>query len=245
MRKKLLTIMALVVTLCLCLGGCGKKTEPVTDTIKWMNTTYAVLTARNEGDFNAIGGFEKNGLSKKIVLPLLEDSWEVTDRQSADEMLDWLLKEGHRTPYLEEIDQMKESGIFEASKEDIQKAYAKDSNYVINMVDAYKKYGEKAIDAWDYCRAIQLLGSFYVADFYTKEETLDKSLEIAKVIQQSYTSWDDLMESYMYGFQYWQEEDASDKESETFKRREIYEKLKNSKDNPYKIEWNLKLTKTW
>lgn len=244
MRKKLVTMMTLFMVVCLGMAGCNF-VEPPTDTVKWINTTYAVLTASNNANLRLIGGYKKNDSTKELVLGLLKDSWEVTDRKSADETLEWLLSAGQRTQYIDLMNQIKDSGVLTASKEDLQKTLGENANYTINMVEGYKKNGEKAIDAWDYCRAIQLLGFYYVADFYTEQEAMDKSLEIAKTLQQSYSSWEEMVDSYMCGYQFWQEDDASDEQSATYQRRQVYEKLKNSKENPYTIDWNLELTKTW
>lgn len=251
MKKKLFSKIAALMVICVSLGGCGQKAEPVSDTVKWINTTYAILTAANEGDIESIGGTTKNESSKEQVVKLLDEWWGVTDRQSADETLNWLLTEGHRVEFTADLAEIKEIGLLDVSREDIIKMntenniQVEDGNRLLTVVDAYSKYGEHAIDAWDYCRAIQLLGDYYVADYYTEQETLDKSLEIAKMLQQSYSSWDDLIQSYLYGYQYWQEDDAADQTSGTAQRRAVYDKLKEREDNPYQIDWNLELTKTW
>ena len=91
------------------------------------------------------------------------------------------------------------------------------------MVELYRDKGGHAIDAWDYCRALQVLGYYYVAGYYTEEETLDASLEVAKTLQGMYGSWDECMESYLAGYQYWQEDDGQDPDSATAARRKIYE----------------------
>ena len=82
------------------------------------------------------------------------------------------------------------------------------------------------------------LGFYYLADYYTEEEALDQALETAKKIQETFSSWDEFVEDYLEGY----EERSGDTSGE---RREIYENLKDSQWNPYEIEWNLKLKKSW
>lgn len=92
--------------------------------------------------------------------------------------------------------------------------------------------------AYDYSRAMSNLGFYYLADYYTEEEALDQALEVAKEIQENFSSWDEFAEDYLEGY----EERSGDTSGE---RREIYENLKASQWNPYEIDWNLKLKKSW
>ena len=110
-------------------------------------------------------------------------------------------------------------------------------NYDI-WYSCYEKYGENALAAWDYSRAMSLLGNYYLAGLYTETEALDKSLEVARVIQEAFDSWDDFMENYFVGYEYWAEESSEE-------RRGIYEDIKAEADSPYDIEWNLAFEKTW
>lgn len=92
--------------------------------------------------------------------------------------------------------------------------------------------------AWDYSRAESNLGFYYLADYYTEKEALDKALEVAKEIQGAFDSWDSFVQSYLEGY----EEDTGDSSGE---REELYENLKASQWNPYSVSWNTKLKKSW
>ncbi|WP_343249695.1 DUF1266 domain-containing protein [Diplocloster hominis] len=250
--KKTIQIMTAFLLIMTIVSGCGakKQEEPLPDTVRWMNATYAILTKANNGNLNAIGGMNKVEGSKKLLLASLEEWWDITDRASADEQLDWLIGEGHRAQFASDIAYLQENGVMDLSEEE-QKALIQDSfeeadqAYVYSILEAYDTYGDHAIDAWDYCRANQLLGQFYIVDFYTKEEALDKSLEISEILQGTYDSWEDMAKSYLYGYQYWQEDDMDEEGSASYERRMVYEKLLEQKDNPYQIDWNLKLEKSW
>ena len=80
--------------------------------------------------------------------------------------------------------------------------------------------------------------SYYLAGYYTEEEALDASLALAAEIQSSFDSWDSFMESYFVGYEYWSEENSDE-------RRQIYEDIKASADNPFVLEWGMTLEKTW
>ncbi len=108
----------------------------------------------------------------------------------------------------------------------------------VSWYKMYEEYGANAIDGWDYCRAMNLLSFYYLAGYYTEQEVLEQSLEIAKMIQPLYESWDELIASYLRGYEYWAEESSEE-------RRAVYEELKEKEDSPYNIDFKMKLVKTW
>ena len=113
-----------------------------------------------------------------------------------------------------------------------------EAQHYADMYAYYEQYGENAIDAWDYSRAISLATFYYHAGYYTEQEALDKSLEIAQIMQPLYSSWDEAMNSYLLGYEYWSEESAEE-------RRAIYEELKAEENSLYNIDWKLAFEKTW
>lgn len=236
----MLAVMLFVSTL---FSGCGAKQEA--DTIRWINASYAVLTELNGQDYTTFGGMSASKTNALLVQASLEQWWGVTDRQSAEETLDWALNEGHRTEFVELGEYLDEIGMSELAEEDwvpfMQYCFEleeEEAQFMVDMYAMYKEYGPEAIDAWDYCRALNLLSYYYVAGFYTKEEALDQSLEIAKEFQGMYGSWDELVDSYLRGYEYWAEESSDE-------RRAIYEDLQTRKDNPYAVDYNTTLEKTW
>ena len=78
---------------------------------------------------------------------------------------------------------------------------------------------------------------------------MDESLEIqyqnALLMQNSFSSWDDMMESYLYGFQYWNGDSGDSTLSDTAKRRNIYNSLKELAGGPYKNEFAKELQRSW
>lgn len=222
-----------------------RTTVEMTDTVRWFNASYAVLTELNGWDYNRFAGLPANDDSMALEQQLLEDWWGVTDRASADETLDWILTEGHRVGFADNMKYLEEAGLGGVSAEE-RKAFILDNfsatdeeaqGYVDNYA-VYEQYGEHAIDGWDYCRALNLMSFYYLAGYYTEQEALDKSLEIAQTVQPLFESWDDLIESYMLGYEYWAEESSAD-------RQAIYEDLKTREDNPYQVDYNTALEKTW
>lgn len=215
------------------------------DTVQWFNNTCAVLTVANGWDYTIFGGAPASDASQAIVQNLLSEWWDVTDRESADETMDWLLGEGHGVSFAEEMEQLAGVGIADIPAEERTDFILE--NFDIGEEDAqnyadwfafYEQYGPDAASGWDYSRAMSLLGYYYLAGFYTEEEALDLSLEVARTIQGTFDSWDSFMESYFVGYEYWSEESSDE-------RRQIYEEIKASADNPFALEWGMSLEKTW
>lgn len=218
-----------------------------TDTVvQWFNNTYAILTVLNNLDYTLYGGAPANSGGKALAETVLESSWDVTDRASADETLLWLTDEGgHRISFAEEMGYLEEIGLADIPEEersaDLLTNYDLDVSQADNYAEwfsLYEQYGENTAAAWDYSRAMWLLSNYYLAGYYTEEEALDQSLTLAKTIQETFDSWDSFMESYFVGYEYWSEESSDE-------RREIYESLKSSSDNPFSLDWNTPLEKTW
>ena len=220
-------------------------TVEITDTVRWFNASYAVLTAVNGWDYNRFAGLPANDSTAALEQQSLEEWWDVTDRASADETLEWILTEGHRTGFADDGKYLAEEGLGDVAAEERQAGLLENFDVTEEEAQAYadtfamyEEFGENAIAGWDYCRAMNLLSFYYLAGYYTETEALDKSLEIAQIMQPLFTSWDDLVASYMRGYEYWAEESSEE-------RQAIYEDLKSRDDNPYAVDYNMTLEKTW
>ena len=217
----------------------------MTDALRWCSAAYAILTEVNGRDYTTFETVPITDQTQKLQQQALEEWWGVTDRQSADENLEWIMTEGHRTSFQEEAKYLEECGIGEVEPDkradfiyenfDVK---TEEASLYANAYNMYAVYGEHAIDAWDYCRALNLMNFYYVAGYYSEEEAKEKSLEIALELQPLYSSWDELVDSYLRGYEYWAEESSDE-------RRAIYEELQERSDNPYAIPYDTPLEKTW
>lgn len=216
-----------------------------TDTILWFDATCAVLTDINGWDYTMFGGLPANEDSAAIAQSLLSEWWEVTDRASAQENMDWLTGEGHRTEFTDSMAYLAETGLGQIPAQErtafVLENFDVDEQEAQNYVDwyaAYEQLGDDAIAGWDYSRAMSLLGYYYIAGYYTEQEALDASLELARTIQGAFDSWDSFMESYFVGYEYWAEESSEE-------RRAIYADLRAASDSPYNVDFNMTLEKSW
>lgn len=222
----------------------------VSDTVLWFNGTWAILSSLNGFDYKTYPGLEINETNTALQKASLEQSWDVTDKKSAEETLAWVMDEGgHREQFLEEMKQFEDNGISDAAdgnyKDWILENYDLSSNdpegLAQSYADAYAFYiehSETGIAAWDYSRAMSLCAFYCLAEYYTEEEALKQSMKIAKKAQKEFSSWDEFYESYFAGYEYWAGESSDE-------RRAVYEEIKEAENSPFLLDWNLTLEKTW
>lgn len=69
--------------------------------------------------------------------------------------------------------------------------------------DAYGHLDTRGVDAWDYVRIMRITGLCYQCGYISLEECLDQCLPIAQRLQKEYGSFEEIFESYIYGYQFW------------------------------------------
>lgn len=228
-----------------------KEEEALPDTVLWFNATYAPLTYSNGWNWKLVGGIQPTEENIKIDKYLLQQSWNVYDRESALDAVEWLKEEGHRETCRECMEEMKEQGLLELDEKAFQRAMTKaaDSDKTNRYRIVYRMYqsGLDADDmaAWDLCRANQLYAAFYVCGYMSYEEAMDASLENSMLLQSMYDSWDEMMEGYLLGYRFWQGDLYTDENSPTQERRRMYEMMLQMEDNPYMLDWSMELKKSW
>lgn len=232
-------------------GVAGGDVDIPSDTVLWFNATYAPLTASNAGDWRLVGGMEPSSYNKSLTKTLISRDWDVEDRESALETLDWLRDEGHRETYRSYLEELEDLGMLDMEPEDFVEALldTEMEGYLFRYVMIYDLYleglDEEAIAAWDLCRINQLCGDFYICEYMTYEEAMDISLKNSLVLQDMFSSWDELVDSYMLGYQFWKSDPALDDDSPTMQRYHYYEQLRDLDDGPYTLDWDMKLEKDW
>lgn len=218
----------------------------ISDTVLWFNGTWAILGGINEFDYETYPGIEINQTNKVLQQESLKQSWSIYNTEDAVENMTWLMDEGgHREQFVDDMKYFEDNGIGDAVdgayKDWLLDNFEMDEDEAESYANAYEFYlsnQESGIAAWDYSRAMSLCAFYNIAGYYTEEEALDKSMEIAKQIQSEFSSWDEFYESYFAGYEYWAGESSEG-------RRTIYEGIKYDEHSPFKLDWNLTFEKTW
>ena len=113
---------------------------------------------------------------------------------------------------------------------------------VHELVEEHAGRLDSVYPGWDLCRATQILGMMYMVKMIDRDE-MDREFGMAgKVIQQRFSSWDEMAESYLEGFRSWRER-IGDKNaiSAAERRRNIFMELKADKYGPYSMPWRTDL----
>ena len=163
-------MVALILILTFTLTGCGASAPETTDTIQWFNNTYSVLTVLNNRDYTIYSGGPADTKNKILAKALLENTWSVTDRESADETFLWLLEEGHRIPLWEDLEILAEFGLADVPSEQraetIYETFDLDEEQAqlyAQWFSLYEQYDTDSASGWDYSRAMWLLSYYYVS----------------------------------------------------------------------------------
>lgn len=226
--------------------------ESLSETILWFNATYAPLTYSNKCDWKLVGGMKPSEYNMEFNRQILSRDWEIEDADSAIETIENLKKNGHRAKCRECMEKLEELGILDEENEEIFTQVLLDSGIEENLwryVIAYEihRSGLDAdyIAAWDLCRVNQLYADFYICGYMTYEDAMDASLENSVILQQIYSSWSDMVNAYLLGYQFWRSDPVMTDDSPTLKRYQCCLDLLEMEDGPYTLDWNMKLQKSW
>lgn len=220
-----------------------QKHNSLSPTLQWMNAAGSILLAANSGSsFSQMGGFgrwiEQPEIKKKLQQALW-DYWGIQGSVQAEEEMRALLTQGMRASYrktMEQLDQRfhgftEQQLIEEAQKQDPK---ANEDSYLPRMLLGWRRYGEDALLGWDVGRCALICQWCYLAGYMDMQTMLDICVEAGQKAQAAFQNWEEMMESYLLGVQYWQHEDRNDPGSMTAQRWKLYENLwKGAK--PWKI----------
>ncbi|OON94577.1 MAG: hypothetical protein ATN32_01455 [Candidatus Epulonipiscium fishelsonii] len=213
--------------------------EEITEEEKWYNAACALFIATNKGNLEIYGGFPIIEEVKFEYKNALKKWWRITDKTSAENKISWLLTQGHRVEFVKKITELSKCtyGINDNTKlkiEKICKTYKvseKDALDLLTIYDYYNEFGETAIDGWDYVRAINLISQCYLAGYFEKEEALEKSKEIAILVKTKFSSWEALINSYLFGCEF------KNKNTAKNRRKQFYD-IKSKPNNIFDTKWD-------
>ena len=221
----------------------GDKYTPMSPTLQWMNTAGSILLATNNGNFRYMAGIFYPGNENRIdmvesIKSSLWEYWEIQEHESAMDTMTRLVRSGMRKWYDKEMKKLEtiyhgysEEELIEIAKKENPKA--DEDSFLPKMIMAYRRYGENALLGWDMGRAAYIIQWCYYVGYVSMEEVLEIGVEAGHQAQKFFQNWEEMMESYVLGCQYWLREDASDPNSMTAKRWKTYEMLWEGK-KPYK-----------
>lgn len=94
--------------------------------------------------------------------------------------------------------------------------------------------------AWELCRSTQLLGMGFIAGWLTREEMIERSCTVGRIIQAHFQSWEELSQRYLEAYEAWSLQNGQSSGAADMRRR-IYDNLCQRTDSPYRLHWGLQL----
>ncbi|MHC4742919.1 MAG: DUF1266 domain-containing protein [Planctomycetota bacterium] len=179
--------------------------EIVTGTKAWALGCSAVLIERNHGRHDILGTRDRTDKNiKKMKKFLIVSGWEVKNRADLLADIQWLEEGGHREEFdlwswrIEKLDA-------EGYKQ-LLDHYLNDPN-TLNRIKVTEQYheqlGKKGLLGWDYSRIICLCRWGYMAGYITEGEAWQRIMPVARTLQDTFDSWEDLGQNYLIGRRFW------------------------------------------
>ncbi|WP_432662433.1 DUF1266 domain-containing protein [Wukongibacter baidiensis] len=203
--------------------------------LEWGLATDAILVKMNNGRYDLIGMEEPTEYNIERTKIALSESWDINSREDALSSIKWLKESGHRKTYnrmvfyttkiSEEAYSRLLSGLDEEEIEEYE-----------FVKEHHKKIGDKSLIAWDYCRLVHIVGSCYKIGYLEYDEAVKEIMEAAIILQNTFSSWNEMSENYAWGRYFWGGEESY-KQVNTFKDW----LLVNERSPWTKIDWNLPL----
>lgn len=149
----------------------------------------ALLTEANDQLHDTLYGESDAEQAKEIAANTLEEFWEITDKNSLMEIINWLHSGGHRMNFTTDI-----------------------ADGTISDPEEWPEH----IDAWDFCRVMSLARWGAAAGYITDEEAWTQMRISANYLETKFSSFKELGENYIHGYEYWFDEAVNDDIDEAF-----------------------------
>ena len=181
-----------------------EKYNPLSPTLRWMNAAGSILIAASQHtNFHLLAGSAE-------MRSLIDEGMRASYRRKM-ELLSHKYKDATEVQLIEE-----------ARKTNPK---ADEDSYLPKMLTAWRRYGENALLGWDMGRCAYITQCCYLAGYINMKEMLDLCVDAGTKAQAFFQNWEEMMESYLLGGQFWKHEDQSNPNSMTAERWKLYEQL--------------------
>jgi TPR repeat protein len=204
---------------------------------------FAVLTFRNNDDLFSLTGVVNEELELETQKALLRYWWSVGSREELLDTLQGLMEKGHRARFNKIRKEQEKWPKWLLNFRD--KITQKDESWrYLNRVEFVKEHSAEmdavSLTGWDMARVVSLARWGVACGYLEPDEAWDWIMPAAVAIQQTYTSWEELGESYLLGRQFWSATETADN---GFLYQESVYWLTHNEQSPWtKFDWNLDLT---
>lgn len=211
----------------------------------WILGCSSVLWERNRDDFVTLAGAEINPFAVQDKKKVLSEWWGIENRQELLKDLLWLAQEGgHCDGFAKDgrwASMMTEEELEEYLKP--YESYAEKCNELRIARQYYESLGDKSILGWDLSRYLCLCRWGYLCGWLDEEEAWELMIPVARRLQETFDSWEDLGQNYLIGRQYWSLKHTQE-DGELYE--EAFDRLCEMPSSPWnRYPWDLDLSRAY
>ncbi len=185
---------------------------PTPEQAEYALAMSAILSTYNQETYSTLA----SDMYPTTLKPLMEQWWDITDRQTSLLMLNWLRDDGHRVEYNQAKEYILDNQLKNCT--DVAKFAGKNNlNFPPScdntvMASQYQllstlssKIGNHSLLAWDYGRLISVARWSYTLGWISEQEAWEYIMPATQALQKEYSSWKEYGEQYLLGRAYWQQ----------------------------------------
>jgi hypothetical protein len=206
----------------------------------WALGCAAVLTERNCDPHNMLGTSYKSPKSIEDHRSFLVDTWDIKNRDNLLESLLWIDNGGNRKEFKrwgEKVQSLRNEEYDKLLTE--HQGDDKTLNRIKVAAAYYTALGDKSLLGWDYSRYICLCRWGYMAEYLSEEEAWQKIMPVAKLLQNTFDSWQDLGQNYLIGRLFWSYEETK---QGGYNYEDAYMRLLDMPSSPWnRLPWDMDL----
>lgn len=135
----------------------------------------------------------------------LEEGWGIKNGDDALRILNWLRGEGHRKKYDQQAEEVSRAGDqFDQLLKPYRQIFdTREINRLQFVKDHQEQLKGKSLVGWDYCRLVNVAQDCYVVGYISQDQAWKETINATKIIQETFTSWEDMANNYLLGREYW------------------------------------------
>ncbi len=186
----------------------------------------------SKGTYSLLGG-SPGKETRDEAIDSLKESYSIYNRNDLLNMLEHLMLSGDSKGW-HLVGNAIESGAshfqIAAALSSIRKRNDENLELLPVLQEKYLRYKGKDLLGWDLCRYILVARNGYIAGFLTREETLARLQAASQVLQDKFTSYEEVGENMLTGKSVFSQESWSDARKEMLP---IYDWLKKDNNSPW------------
>lgn len=209
--------------------------------VRWALACSALMFTNHDEGCNSLRGDAATEENNDTEREALAEWWGIESREELLDQLKALQGDGGYNHTWKEYVKYQADGMQLGQLFDIASDITSgDFSNRMSVVQQYgQKFGARGILAWDLCRYVCLVRWGFRLGFVSEQEANELLLPVAKRLQSTYSSWQQMGEEYLIGRKFWDEEHWK-KNATEYNR--IYKLLLTEKNSPWmKIPWNTDL----